>query len=171
MKVVNMTHTLHQPRSNPLAIVLLCVGILVFSISMVFLLNSNAKLSALKNQKEQHLIAIKAISRPELNDHQLAELNAVKIVIEDIVRPWPRIFRAIESANLEAVNVLSIEPNVKKETFRITAIAFSIDSMLAYVKRLNQQDVLKFVNLMSTEAVEVDGQNATQFELLLKWTG
>lgn len=168
--MVNMTHELHQSQRNNLAIMLLCTGLFMFSISLVFLLNSNDTLAALKRQKEQHLISSKATAaKPRLNDQQTAELSAVNAAIQDIVRPWPTLFKALESGHLEAVNVLSVEPNVKSKTFYITAVALSIDSMQAYIVGLNQQDISKFVSLISTQSVEVDGQDATQFELLLKW--
>lgn len=169
MKPVNLTHTLHQPQKNRLAIMLLCIGLLVFSVSMIFLLNSNSKLADLKQQKEEQSIVSKATAKPRLNEQQLAELNAVNAAIRNIVRPWPTLFKGLERASLDGVNVLSVEPNVKSQTFHITAVTFSIDGMETYIKRLNQQEVSQFVNLVSTQAVQVDGQDAMQFELLLKW--
>ncbi|MGJ8620927.1 MAG: hypothetical protein ACSHWN_11400 [Methylophilaceae bacterium] len=169
MKPINLTHTLHQPQKHRFTIMLFYIGLLVFTVSMAFLLNSNNKLAALERQKEEQLILSKVTEKPKLNDQQLAELSAVNTAIRNLVRPWPILFKGLESARLDGINLLSVEPNVKNQTFHITAVAFSIDSMEAYIKRLNQQEMSQLVNLVSIQALQVEGQDAMQFELLLKW--
>jgi hypothetical protein len=48
-------------------------------------------------------------------------------------------------------------------------VTYPVEEILTYITRLKQQDEFSSVSLISTEAVRVDGQNATQFELLVLW--
>ena len=79
------------------------------------------------------------------------------------------LFNAREQANRDDIKLLTIEPKVQGRNLRITAMTFSTENMLAYIKRLSAQNMLKQVSLLSTEPVEVGGQMAMQFELRMDW--
>lgn len=163
-----MVHTLHPSPQNAVSIALLGMGIVTFFISGLVFLHSSEALDDLKHQQKQQTSKVAPV-KVKLNSQQLAELNAVNTAIREIVKPWPVLFNTLENAHSESVGLLSVKPNVNNQTVRIIAITFSVDSMLAYISKLNQQNTAAFVSLISTENVAVNGQHATQFELLLKW--
>jgi len=126
---------------------------------------------SLKSQVETQAAptATRKSSNRTPDTNKIAELAAVNTAIGDIVLPWSELFRALERAHQENVKLLGIEPNAQERRLRITAVSFSVENMLAYIKHLNEQDMLRLVNLTSTESVEVNGQTATQFELNINW--
>lgn len=168
MRMINMGHTLHPSPKNTLATILLCVGVTTFFISGWFFLNTSAALDDLENQQRQRVSKASPV-KIKLNSQQLAELSAVNAAIQEIISPWPVLFNQLEKAHAESVALLSVKPDMNNKTVRIVAVTFSVDSMLAYINKLNQQNTAALVSLVSTESIALNGQDATQFELLLKW--
>lgn len=170
MKMINLNHTLHSSNKKPMVRAALIMSLLSLLMSVFFLHNSNTTLAHLKNEQQQYSTSSKQDAvTVKLTELQQVELNAVNAAISDIDRPWPRLFKALEKAWLNDISLLSVEPNVKTKTFHIRAVTMPVEKMLAYITRLKQQQEFELVSLVSTEAVKVDGQDATQFELVVTW--
>lgn len=170
MKMISLNHSLQPSHAHPIANALLFISVVMLLISLFFLQRSSVSLQQLKNEQSEYSHAAESNSvTVKLTEKEQAELEAVKAAINDIVMPWPRLFSALEASRLKTINVLSVEPNVRSKSFHITAVTYPVEEILTYITQLKQQDVFTAVSLISTETVRVDGQNATQFELLVLW--
>lgn len=170
MKMISLNHTLQPAHAHPIANVVLFISVVMLLISLFFLQRSSVTLQQLKNEQAEYSRASDSHSvTVKLTEKEQAELEAVKVAINDIVMPWPRLFSALEASKLETINVLSVEPNIRAKSFHITAVTHPVEEILIYISQLKQQDTFTAVSLISTESVRVDGQNATQFELLVLW--
>lgn len=170
MKTINLNHTLTPSTTSLLANTALLISVLLLLLSLFFLQRSNVTLQTLKNEQTQYSQAQTTNSATvQLTEREQAELDVVKAAINDIVMPWPHLFAALEKSRLETINVLTLEPNLRTKSLHITAVTYPVEQILAYITALKQQEILTSVSLLSTETVRVDGQDATQFELLVLW--
>lgn len=172
MNRVSINHALDASSRNRLAMALLLVGLCTFVSSFIYLQKIATASELLKAQIEAQVLPKTTSTKPSdraLDASRHAELAAVNGAIEDIVLPWSALFRALEQANLEEVKLLAVDPKVQEHSIHITAITLSYENMRKYIKRLNEQGVLKLVNLASTQAVMVDGRTMMQFELKVSW--
>lgn len=170
MKTIHLNHRLHTSAPKPLASFLLCVAVLAVLLSLFFLQQSNARLTELKQEKARYTRTTdsKSTAQP-LSEREQAELDAVNVAINEIVRPWSQLFFALEESRLDSINLVAIEPNAKTNTVQIIAITSPVDEILAYIDELKKQAMVSSVSLLSTESVRLDGKEATQFELLVTW--
>ena len=67
------------------------------------------------------------------------------------------------------MKLLSVEPNPKKGSLRIAAVALDIDSMMVYMSELSQQKIFKDMMIVSQDNIEVNGKTAVQFLLETGW--
>ncbi|HDY85047.1 hypothetical protein LCGC14_0536660 [marine sediment metagenome] len=171
MKMIKLNHTLQSSNKKPMASAALGISLFLLLISLYFFQSSNVMLTSLKDEQQQHSVS----SQPravavKLTEQQQTELNAVNAAISDIDRPWQQLFKALEMAWLKDISLLSVEPNAKTKTVHLRAVTLPIEQMSAYITRLKQQKLFKSVSLISTEAVKIDGQDGTQFELIVTWS-
>lgn len=172
MKTIHLNHRPHASVNKPLATFLLSVAVLLVLLSLFFLQQSNARLSELEKEKARYSLTTDAKSTAKpLTEREQAELDAVNVAINEIVRPWPQLFFALEESHLDSIKLVAIEPNVKTKTVQIIAITSPVDEILTYIDELKQQPMVSSVSLLSTESLRLDGKEATQFELLVTWAG
>lgn len=172
MNRVSINHTLGTGATNKLAIALLLVGLCTFVGASVYLRQVTTLSESLKMKIEARQFAeVSGINRLSAmpDTGKAAEFKAVNVAIDDILLPWSALFGALEQANQQEVKLLAVEPKMQDYSIRIIAVAFSVGNMLAYIKRLNEHDMLNLVDLISTESVDVNGQAATQFKLKVRW--
>ena len=170
MKTIQLNHNLQPSAQKPLASFLLFVAVLLVLLSLFFLQQSNARLSELHQEKAAYTKTTQLTAATEpLTEREQAELDAVNVAINEIIRPWPQLFFALEESRLDSIQLVAIEPNVKNKTVQIIAITSPVDEILAYISNLKQQAIVSSVSLVSTESVRLNGQEATQFELLVTW--
>lgn len=100
-----------------------------------------------------------ALSRTGIST-ALATLNQLNV-------PWSQIFDAIESASSRDIALLSISPDIKKESIIITAEARSVGAMLRYSKALASKAEFKAARLIDHETVSSDNGNSIRFNLTI----
>ena len=166
MKQIVINHAQHSGGVKLLATALLLVGAFAFVSAAIYLRQLTAASAAIKAQIEAKATPNISNKKPVQNTASELELNAA---VNEILLPWPALFNALEQANRDDIKLLTIEPKVQGRSLRITAMTFSTENMLAYIKRLSAQHMLKQVSLLSSESVEVAGQMAMQFELRMDW--
>lgn len=170
MKSIKLNHSLQPTLQKPLATFLLSVMIVMLVLSLFFLQQSRTRLAGLHKEK---VVIARAMSPstepPPLTESERAELDAVNIAINEILQPWPQLFNALEASRLDSINMIAIEPNERDKTVHITAVTSAVDEILEYISALKQQAIVSSVSLLSTESVRINGKDATQFELLVKW--
>ena len=170
MKTIQLNHSLQPSVQKPVASFLLFVAVLLVLLSLFFLQQSSARLAELHKEKAAYTKTTQSTATAEpLTEREQAELDAVNVAINEIIRPWPQLFFALEESRLDSIQLVAIEPNVKNKTVQIIAITTPVDEILAYISNLKQQAIVKSVSLVSTESVRLNGQESTQFELLVTW--
>ena len=167
MKSVYLNYT--NRAQTPLAVwLLLLTGALMLTIVLMRFQQikaHNAELQTKLATRAEPVTAPVVADNPQIKK----EAEAVNGAIRDIVIPWPLLWKALEAANDDGVQMLVLEPNVKTRTVRMSLIALNHAAMWAYLKNLNQQSVLQYVRLISSEATDVNGQHAVAFLVEATW--
>jgi hypothetical protein len=86
--------------------------------------------------------------------------------------PWSRLFSDLEQARLdqkETVALLQVEPDVERREIRIAAEASSLESALAYVRRLERSETLNFPHLDNHEVQLDQRETPIYFEMTALW--
>jgi hypothetical protein len=172
MRRISLNHALSTSSRHWFATTLFVSGCCLNAFSLLYLQQLNNKNEQLRQSVQDVDTKLKSKTPSEnrtLEPDYIIESNLANTAIEEILLPWPSIFKALEVANLDEIKILLIEPNMKSRSVHIVAIVLGDGNMMTYIKRLNQQSLFKQVNLTSTESVEVVGQAATQFELNIFW--
>ena len=81
----------------------------------------------------------------------------------------PGLFAALESARVDGVALLAIEPDPGKSTLRLSAEAKSADEMLDYVERLQAAEGLADVVLQSHQIKQGDPLQPLRFGVSAAW--
>lgn len=96
-------------------------------------------------------------------------LAQARAVWERLERPWPQLFRAIESAGHTHVALLRIEPDGAKGLVRITAEASALGDMLEYVRGLERTGVVTQVHVMDHEVQQRLPGHPVRFAVSASW--
>lgn len=154
------------------------LGLSVFFIGILFLFfiwqHYEAKLNAshdaeLKlrglNERALQAPAVKAVSAdisPETKEQIEATVDALTI-------PWNALLVGIESADIQDVAILSLEPNRKKEQVILSGEAKNFQSVIQYINRLEDQIMLEKVYLQKHSIDETNISKPIRFTLIAQW--
>jgi hypothetical protein len=95
------------------------------------------------------------------------EISTVLATLKQLNVPWSQIFDAIESASSRDIALLSISPDIKKESIIVTAEARNVGAMLRYSKALASRAEFKAARLIDHEMVNSDNGNSIRFNLTI----
>jgi hypothetical protein len=91
-------------------------------------------------------------ARPAVPPAQLTEeINRANAVIRQLGLPWGKLFADLEAATTPEVTLLAIEPDAENRKIRISGEAKQFPSLVAYINRLEEREVLADVWLASHE--------------------
>lgn len=110
-----------------------------------------------------------SVARSTIAKQDTAKTQEIGNAITEIVLPWNSVFKALEAASYEGVQMLAIEPNAKTKLVRIRAVAWDNESMMRYLQNLNAQKGLKQVRLVSHEVVDINGHRAIELVAEALW--
>lgn len=99
----------------------------------------------------------------------LAAVRRANAVIDQLSVPWDALFSAIEAADARGLGVLSLTPNARDRTLRLTGEARSMAELLAYVDRMAAQPALQQVHLLGYGTTARDGVSVVSFTLAATW--
>lgn len=100
---------------------------------------------------------------------ELRQVQSANAIVERLALPWDALFSALEAADSRQLALLSIEPNAREASLRLSGEARSLDELLAYVDRLARQRALGGVHLVSFESVQREGVPVVAFVLAARW--
>jgi anion-transporting ArsA/GET3 family ATPase len=86
--------------------------------------------------------------------------------------PWTRLLAELEAASQDTANSVSlllVEPDPKKQVVRITAEVRALPDAIAYLKRLQKSEVLRYPMLESHERRKDDPQHPVRIKLSAEW--
>ncbi len=97
------------------------------------------------------------------------ELEAARRVLQELSLPWGALFHSVEGAVGEDVALLSVEPDASRGQVRITGEARDYLSVLTLMARLEEDQTLTRVHLISHEIREDDPHRPYYFALIGRW--
>lgn len=112
-----------------------------------------------------------AVSPGSAGDLETAaqEVRQAQLALQRLSLRWDSLFAALESARVDGVALLAIEPDPAKSTLRLSAEAKSADEMLDYVERLQAADGLADVVLQSHQVKQGDPLQPLRFAVIAAW--
>jgi Tfp pilus assembly protein PilN len=161
----------HAPNSRgwTRSHILLIFGLLFLSFVFMYAQKVSHEVNQLSAELQTLSQRQKQVSRPTLAKTTSSQDKAIEVAVDEILLPWNSLFKALESANHEGIQMLAIEPNPKSKLVRIKAIALDTESMMRYLNNLDAQKTLGKVHLVSHEVVEMNGQSAIELVVEAIW--
>lgn len=98
-----------------------------------------------------------------------AELKRAHEIVNQLTLPWDQLFLAVEAATPSNVALLGVEPNAQKRSVRLTGEGKDIHAVLAYVRQLEEQPVLRDVYLLDHGTPDADPQRPARFVIEAIW--
>src|SRR6185312_12723260 len=147
-----------KPRLNRRGLVLLVFGIAGVALVVMDYRGSFARRAALELRLDPS-----PITRIARKPDKAAEraLQDVRTASGELMTPWSRLLQELELASADtggSVAVLGVEPDRDKHQVRVLAEARTLDVALAYVKRLQESEALRYPMLESHEVQAKDPQ-------------
>jgi Tfp pilus assembly protein PilN len=105
-------------------------------------------------------------ARPPVPEAQAAAVNAAVLQLN---LPWRALHDAVQAGTPSNIALLSLEPDARKSTVRITAEAKTSDDMIAYVEQLQKSEWFGGVSLARHEINEQDPNRPIRFQLDAQW--
>jgi len=154
----------------PLAGALLCAAGLTAALTLG--LAFDRKLS----ERGRLEAALGATARPrpsrEPTPDSLKLATEVAAVARELNIPWTRLLAELEAASrtsASSVSLLHIEPDPNKQLVRITAEVRALPDALAYLRRLQKSEVLRYPMLESHERRKEDPEHPLIIKLSAEW--
>ena len=120
-------------------------------------------------QRDQQRHRQRGVADRAADPADIAVAQRANLVIDQLGVPWGELFDALEAADARGVAVLSLAPNARDHTLRLTGEARSMDELLAYVSRLAGREALAQVHLLGHSKVVKDGVPRISFTLAASW--
>jgi Tfp pilus assembly protein PilN len=111
-------------------------------------------------------ISADAASIDEATSQEIALANSI---IDQLVLPWDRLFRAVEGAAFDKVVLVGIAPDAQAGTMQIIGETTDREAMMDYVHRLSQQRELSGVYLLSHQYEARGGVRPFRFTATASW--
>jgi len=108
-------------------------------------------------------------TREQAAQNYSAELDRARATISRIATPWDRLFKGIESVDIDSIAVLSLEPDAQAHTLNIRGKARDLAALLTYVARLKETKPFSNVILLNHQFPQDDPQRQVLFSLTAHW--
>jgi len=128
-----------------------------------------AREEILRAQQRKQVAAGRAPERKAEAAIPEAQAAAVNGAILQLNLPWRQLQDAVAAANTPTVALLSLEPDPRKQTLKITAEAKNSDDMVGYIEQLEQQEFFTGASLMRHETNEQDPNHPLRFQVEVQW--
>jgi Tfp pilus assembly protein PilN len=90
-------------------------------------------------------------------------------IINKLAVPWRTLFVALETARIDEVSLLSIEPDANAGTLTLTGEAKDFAGLLTYIARLEANKTLTGISLLKHEIKLTDPQRPVYFTISALW--
>ena len=108
-----------------------------------------------------------------------AQAQAVNAAVQQLNLPWRALHDAVAQATPKTIALIALEPDPRRRSMKITAVAKNSDDMIAYVEQLKQQELFGAgtgsgdgagtVTLLRHETGERDPNLPIRFQLDARW--
>jgi Tfp pilus assembly protein PilN len=129
---------------------------------------SFAKNLRLEKRNEAALAKLDPRSFKPARNAPAEELAAARETVQRLSTPWEKLFGALESAASDQVALVSIEPDPKAGTVKISGDSKDYLAVLTYVLNLSRAEALSRVQLARHE-LKNDAQKSVGFSVSASW--
>lgn len=151
-------------------ILLLIFALAILVTTGVHYQNLSAQTALLETRAEKiERAAKKQFPRGRSSDGMAKEVKRANEVLRQLSLPWGNLFQTIESASTKNVALLALEPDTEKRQVKISGEAKNIESMLDYIKKLENREVFGTVYLQSHHVQLQDPEKPVRFVLQAIW--
>ncbi len=137
------------------------------------MLNQQIKLWESKVEHIKRLSSQRAlVSRPlteQAARAQRLEVEQANQVVRQLDLPWNELLNAVETSEEKSIALLSLEPDLRKGTVKISGEAKDFKALLNYVKQLSTREVFSSVMLQNHQIRQDDPDKPVRFFLLAHW--
>jgi hypothetical protein len=128
-----------------------------------------------KIDRDERLSSHRALASRPLSEQaareQLLEVKEANQVVSQLSLPWNALFKAVETSGGQNIALLSMEPDLRKGTVKMSGEAKDLNALLSYVKRLSSHEVFGSVFLQNHQIQQEDPEKPLHFSLLAHWKG
>ena len=121
-----------------------------------------------QNQQLQAQNAEFRASNAPLSAAQTQAATRAHAMLAQLAVPWEGLLSAIEAARTPAITIEAVQPQAQEGTLTISANAAQFDAVAGFIARLEQQEFLHNVALVS-EAKSDNGAGQLRFTLTAGW--
>ena len=104
-----------------------------------------------------------------LEPGEAARAKVVSKLSQGLTTPWADLLETLESAPIQSVALLSVEPSVAKKSIRLTAEARNPQEMLGYLDALQKDPRLSSVVLVSHQVQAQTPGSPVRFQVQAGW--
>ena len=97
------------------------------------------------------------------------EIAAARDTVQRLALPWPRLFRALESAASDDVTLTAVEPDPRAGKVTVSGDSKNYLAALAYVLNLSRSEALSGVELVRHEVKQNDPRHPVAFSVSAAW--
>ena len=121
-----------------------------------------------QNPKKMQKIRLHPQNR-EINQEIRKEIKSANAILGHINFPWEALFDSIENAVSKDIALLSLLPNVSKQSLRISGEARNMSELLAFVKAIEQEAIFVNTHLLNYKIKKNSPQQPVLFQITTSW--
>jgi hypothetical protein len=98
------------------------------------------------------------------------EIKNANVILERINFPWEALFDSIENATSKDIALLSLLPNVSKQSLRIGGEARNMSVLLDFVKAMEHETIFVNTHLLNYKIKKGSSQQPVLFQITTSWS-
>jgi len=164
-------HARQRATLGSVMLIVSAVALVAGAVQLALILADNARqadmLAALESRRSVAAAGAPRKVAPEPGE--LARTRVVRQVAQRLTTPWADLLDSLESAPVQSVALLSVEPSISKQSIRITAEARNPQDMLAYLSALQRDPRLNTAVLVSHQVQVQSPGTPVRFQIQAGW--
>jgi hypothetical protein len=148
------------------SIVLIILAIYFFNLrNQVTAMEASIERASMKEPQHTAVNPSSGIGKVDL----ALEIKNANDVLHRLSVPWEELFNAVESSSGSHVTLLALEPDFDKKQVKISGEANSYKTIMNYITKLQDHDVLGSVYLQNHDVKQDDPDNPVRFSIVANW--
>lgn len=175
LRYLDLNFGIRRSNQQPLGVAILTLGIAAGAYALLQLSSAYdaRRIVQIENDalgKRRNLSQGDAGDHAKISPAQLQSYRNAAVVANQLRMPWDDLLGMLESAPMEHVALLSIEPIPARGQLRLIAEARDVSTMLDYLSYLQQQPILRQVILSSHQIQRQSPDSPVRFQIQARWS-
>ncbi|MDB5777423.1 MAG: hypothetical protein JWP38_3556 [Herbaspirillum sp.] len=175
LRYLDLNFDIRRRGSQPLGIAILAAGVAAGAYALVQLNSAYDARNIEQTEsdallKRRNVLQGDADVRSKVSPALLQSYRNAAVVANQLRMPWDDLLQMLESAPMEHVALLSIEPIAARHQLRLIAEARDVSTMLDYLSYLQQQPILQQVILSSHQIQRQSPDSPVRFQIQARWS-